>query len=89
VVQLYVRSLNARVERPFKELRAFAKLKLDPGSTGTAVLKIAPRDLAYFDVEAGRFRADAGKYELIVAASATDVRASVSIHLPVDHVMEP
>ncbi|KAA6488901.1 beta-glucosidase [Agrobacterium rhizogenes] len=89
VVQLYVHSPNARVERPFKELRAFAKLKLAPGATGTAVLKIAPRDLAYFDVEAGRFRADAGKYELIVAASAIDIRASVSIHLPVDHVMEP
>ncbi|MEZ2218303.1 glycoside hydrolase family 3 C-terminal domain-containing protein [Rhizobium sp. RCC_161_2] len=88
VVQLYVHSPNARVERPFKELRAFAKLKLEPGATGTAVLKIAPRDLAYFDVEAGRFRADAGEYELIVAASATDIRASVSIHLPVDHVME-
>lgn len=89
VVQLYVRSPNSRVERPFKELRAFAKLKLEPGSTGTAELKVIPRDLAYFDVDLGRFRADAGEYELIIAASATDIRAKVSIHLPVDHVMEP
>ncbi|MFT4184618.1 MAG: glycoside hydrolase family 3 C-terminal domain-containing protein [Rhizobium sp.] len=89
VVQLYVRAVEPRIERPFKELRAFAKLRLEPGETGVAVLKIGLRDLAYFDVEAGRFRADAGEYELIIAASATDIRASATIRLPADHVMAP
>lgn len=89
VVQLYVRAVEPRVERPLKELRAFSKLRLEPGATGVAELKIGLRDLAYFDVASGRFRADAGEYELIVAASATDIRASATIRLPADHVMEP
>ncbi|MGO8219910.1 fibronectin type III-like domain-contianing protein, partial [Rhizobium ruizarguesonis] len=46
LVQLYVRSPKSRVERPDKELRAVAKLALPTGETGTAVMKILPRDLA-------------------------------------------
>jgi beta-glucosidase len=67
------------VERPEKELRAFAKLTLEPGATGTAVLTITQRDLAYFDVESRAFRADAGVYALLIAAHAGDVRSVVEI----------
>ncbi|WHO75747.1 beta-glucosidase [Rhizobium sp. BT03] len=87
LVQLYVRSPKTKVERPDKELRAFAKLSLQPGETGTATMKILPRDLAYFDVETGAFRADPGDYQLIVAANAADIRFVVDLSSPLTHVL--
>jgi len=81
LVQLYVRPLVSSVERPDKELRAFAKLRLAPGETGKASLVVRPRDLSYFDEQAGTFRAVAGRYELLAAANALDIRSAVTIDL--------
>ncbi|PDS76167.1 beta-glucosidase [Rhizobium sp. L43] len=89
LVQLYVRSPKAKVERPDKELRAFAKLSLQPGETGTAVMTIRPRDLAYFDVEAGAFRAEPGDYQLVVAANAGDIRFVIDLPSPREYVLPP
>ncbi len=89
LVQLYVRSPKTKVERPDKELRAFAKLSLKPGETGTAVMTIRPRELAYFDAEAGAFRAEAGGYQLVVAANAADIRFVLDLQSPVDYVLPP
>ncbi|MFS8055619.1 glycoside hydrolase family 3 C-terminal domain-containing protein [Rhizobium sp. BR 317] len=89
LVQLYVRSPKAKVERPDKELRAFAKLALQPGETGAAILKILPRDLAYFDAEAGAFRAEAGDYQLIVAANAADIRFVIDLPSPSSYLQPP
>ncbi|RUM07864.1 glycoside hydrolase family 3 C-terminal domain-containing protein [Rhizobium chutanense] len=89
LVQLYISSPKAKVERPDKELRAFAKLSLQPGETGTAVMTIRPRDLAYFDVEAGAFRAEPGHYQLVVAANAGDIRFVIDLPSPSEYVLPP
>ncbi|TLX10897.1 beta-glucosidase [Rhizobium sp. MHM7A] len=89
LVQLYVRSPRAKVERPDKELRAFAKLSLQPGETGTAVMKIMPRDLAYFDIEVGAFRAEPGGYQLVLAANAADIRSVIDLPSPAGYVLPP
>ncbi|UHS63158.1 glycoside hydrolase family 3 C-terminal domain-containing protein [Agrobacterium vaccinii] len=82
VVQLYVRPLDSTFSRPEKELRAFAKLELEPGETKTATLKVSIRDLSLFDVEAKAFRSDAGAYELLIAANAGDIRDRIAITNP-------
>ena len=84
LVQLYVRPVAPKIDRPDKELRAFAKLRLKAGETQTAKLHINARDLAYFDVKAKSFRADAGRYELVIAANAADVRSVLPITLKQD-----
>ncbi|ARM92629.1 beta-glucosidase 2 (plasmid) [Rhizobium sp. CIAT894] len=89
LVQLYISSPKTKVERPAKELRAFAKLSLQPGETGTAVMKIRSRDLAYFDVEAGAFRAEPGDYQLVVAANAADIRFIVDLPSPSGYILPP
>jgi beta-glucosidase len=57
---------------------------LKPGETGTARLTIGLRDLSYYDTEAKAFRADAGSYELVVAANAADIRACLPLTLAED-----
>lgn len=74
VVQLYVRPVEPRVERPEKELRAFRKVRLGAGESRQVELALTLRDLCRFDEEAGCFIADAGEYEAVIAASAEDIR---------------
>jgi beta-glucosidase len=82
VVQLYVRPLGSSVSRPDKELKAFAKLELEPGETKTATLKVSVRDLSFFDVDAKAFRSEAGDCELVLAANAADIRSRITITNP-------
>jgi len=49
VVQCYVAPLSSRVVRPPKELKAFAKVWLDPGETATVRLELDDRAFAYWE----------------------------------------
>jgi beta-glucosidase len=61
VVQLYIQDEFASITRPVKELKAFQKIKLEPGETRTVTFRINPYMLSFLDkdmkpaVEAGRF----------------------------------
>jgi beta-glucosidase len=81
LVQLYVKSKASRLRRPVKELKAFGKLHVMAGETATARLSIALRDLAYFDPNARAWIAEAGDYELVIAANAEDIRATLPLKL--------
>jgi beta-glucosidase len=81
LVQLYVRPKSARLARPVKELKAFAKLHIAAGETATARLTLAVRDLGYFDPDARSWIAEAGDYDLVIAAHAEDIRATLPLTL--------
>jgi beta-glucosidase len=49
VVQCYVASRAPRLARPPKELKAFAKVTLDPGAAATVTLVLDARAFAYWD----------------------------------------
>ena len=49
VVQLYVAPESARLARPPKELKAFAKVRLAPGESRTVELVLDDRAFAYWD----------------------------------------
>lgn len=84
VVQLYVRPVAPKVERPDKELRAFRKIRLTAGEAKQIDLCITLRDLCRFDEEARCFIADAGEYEAVIAASAEDIRHTCRFRLDED-----
>jgi hypothetical protein len=48
-VQCYVAPATPRLARPPKELKAFAKIWLDPGETATVELVLNDRAFAYWD----------------------------------------
>ena len=82
VVQVYVAYPNARVERCEKDLRGFAKTKLlKPGESETVTVTLVARDFAYWDVLQNGFRADKGAYEILVAASAAEIRSRATVEL--------
>ena len=80
VVQLYVAAPDAKAaNKPVKELKAFAKTKLlKPGESETLTLKVNTADLASFDEAASAWVVAEGEYQLLVAASAADVKAALT-----------
>ncbi|HZU86040.1 MAG TPA: glycoside hydrolase family 3 C-terminal domain-containing protein, partial [Anaerolineaceae bacterium] len=72
VIQLYVGCQDARIERPAKELKAFSKVRLQPGETKTVELHVPARELAYYDPEQHAWVVDPGRYHAWVGTSAQD-----------------
>jgi beta-glucosidase len=74
VTQLYVRNNRGRVFKADKELRAFAKTRLAVGEEERVELSFDIDDLAYWDVLERDWVLENGEYEVVVAASAADLR---------------
>ena len=72
--QVYIAPISPKVDRPVKELKAYKKIKLQPGKSGKVTLTLSPQDFAYFDTDIHDFIADAGDYEILVGASCEDIR---------------
>jgi beta-glucosidase len=81
VVQLYVRDSAPKIDKPVRELKGFARVKLAPGETHHVTLTLRPRDFAYFDTANRQWRADAGTYEIEIGASSQDIRQQASVRL--------
>ncbi|HZO74716.1 MAG TPA: glycoside hydrolase family 3 C-terminal domain-containing protein [Ktedonobacteraceae bacterium] len=81
VVQLYVRDRQARLQRPEKELKAFAKVHLEPGECKTVTLSIGRSALAYYDDSLHQWVAEAGEFDVLVGASSRDIRALATFTL--------
>ena len=81
VVQLYVRDVKSSVARPVKELKGFRKIQLAPGETKSVTFTIDKSSLSYFDDKQHAWVAEPGKFEALVAASATDVKSKVAFQL--------
>jgi beta-glucosidase len=84
VVQVYVRDLAASLERPDKELKAFAKVHLDAGQAQAVQLTLDMRALAYFDDAQQAWVAEPGEFELLVGQSSADLplRARFALAAP-------
>jgi len=76
VAQLYVTHLDSKVDRPFKELKAFARVALQPGETKRVTLPLPAARLAYWDVKSKRFVVEPDRVRLMVGGSSADVRLS-------------
>ncbi|MCM1040204.1 MAG: glycoside hydrolase family 3 C-terminal domain-containing protein [Ruminococcus sp.] len=74
VVQLYVAPISPKIDRPLKELKAYAKVELAPGKSKKVTLALTKQDFAYFDTDIHGFAADPGDYEILVGASCEDIR---------------
>lgn len=76
VVQLYIRDKAASVQRPEKELKAFTKVRLEPGESQTITFTIAQDALAYYDILKHTWVAEAGEFEVLVGSSSRDIHAT-------------
>ena len=80
IVELYIAAPDAKAaNKPAKELKAFAKTKaLKAGESETLTLTVKTADLASFDEAASAWVVAEGEYQFLVAASAQDIKATLS-----------
>ena len=74
-MQLYVGTEGSRVERARKELKAFARVALEPGETRTVRLSVSAADLAYFDAATSGWVVEPITYTAIVGRHVLDPNA--------------
>ncbi len=78
VVQLYVRRPESKVERPYKELKAFDRITLKAGETKTVSLEVPISELAHWDMEKNCWTVEPGKVEILVGSASDDIRQTIS-----------
>ena len=79
VVQLYVKHVNSKVDRPAKELKGFQRVTLKPSETRTVQIPVKAADLAYWNVEGHRWTVEPDQVRLMVGGSSADVRLDKTI----------
>jgi beta-glucosidase len=87
LVQVYVGTSAGPVRRPARELRAFAKVALEPGESRTVRFDLDRRAFAYYDVLEGGWVVAPGAYAVQIGESALDVVAAAELSLAGDDIV--
>ena len=69
--------------RPEKELKAFAKVALEPGERKSVHLSLDQRALSFFDDARHAWVAEAGEFEVLAGLSSADIGATARFTLTV------
>ena len=81
VAQVYVSDSHSKVPRPLKELQGFAKVDLKPGETKRVKVMLSLRSLSYYDVNAKKWRAEPGDFDVLVGPSSAQIELRGKITL--------
>jgi len=73
-VQVYVRDEKSRLPRPEKELVAFEKVTLEAGETKHLRIELDKYAVGYYDTSIGSWIAEEGRFNVLVGASAADIK---------------
>ncbi len=81
IVQVYVHDQKSGLVRPEKELKGFAKVELQPGETQSVSIPLDFRAFAYYHPEYKQWITEDGDFDILIAASAADVRQTLTVTL--------
>ncbi len=81
VVQLYVSDEEARVPRPEKELKDYAKVWLEPGESKTVEFILDSEAFEFYDMDLHRFTVEPGVFNILLGASSRDIRLTTAVTL--------
>lgn len=79
--QVYVRPLNPKVVRPYKELKGFAKHFIKKGSKQEVEIILNKDAFSYYKPELKDFDYDAGAYEILIGSASDNIRLRKMIRL--------
>ncbi|WP_029233226.1 glycoside hydrolase family 3 C-terminal domain-containing protein [Butyrivibrio sp. VCB2006] len=74
IAQLYVSLPGAKVFRPKKELKGFAKVSLKPGESKKVEISFDDKTFRYWNVKTNRWEVEGGQYLIRIGASSADIR---------------
>ena len=79
VVQVYVGEINPQVARPVKELKAFEKIKLQPGDQQNVRIQLDKNAFSFYNVDIHDWQVSKGDYKISIGSSSRDIRKEVSL----------
>ena len=84
VVQLYVQAPVKGVFKPLRELKAFAKIELEPQETKKITFHLSTEELGYYDPAQKAFLVEDGFYQIQINKNAMEVvlEAAIKIENP-------
>ena len=74
VAQLYVGMKDAKVYRPEKELKGFAKVFLKAGESAEVKIPFDDKTFRYWNVRTNAWEVEGGTYRIMIGASCADIR---------------
>jgi beta-glucosidase len=81
VVQLYVKHLHSKVERPGEELKGFERVTLKPNETKTVQIPLKASALAYWNTADQAFKVESEDISVMVGSSSRDIRSTTLVHV--------
>ena len=74
IVQAYISDIQSRLLRPEKELKAFAKVHMQPGESRPVEMVLDKHAVGYYDPSLKAWIAEKGEFEVLIGASSVDIR---------------
>lgn len=81
VAQLYVGMKDAKVYRPEKELKGFAKIFLKAGESREVKINFDDLTFRYWNVRTDHWEVEGGVYRIMVGASCADIRLETEVQV--------
>jgi beta-glucosidase len=79
VAQLYVGLPGAKVFRPAKELKGFAKVFLKAGESKKVTIAFDDKTFRYFNVKTNKWEVEDGSYCIMIGSSSASIRLTTQI----------
>ncbi len=80
-VQLYIRDVKTSVDRPYKELKGFQKVYLQPGEAQEVTITIDKMALSFYDETISAWKAEPGQFEALVGNASDNLKLKTSFEL--------
>ena len=81
VIQLYIHDDESSLERPYKELKGFQKVYLEPGESKEVSITIGNDALSFYDETTGAWKSEPGTFEALVGNSSDNLRLKKAFEL--------
>ncbi|MGN0814791.1 MAG: beta-glucosidase [Candidatus Coproplasma sp.] len=81
IVQLYVSHKNPTFFKAKKELKEFAKITLKKGQSKRVDFELGRDAFAFYNDEAGEWQVEKGEYQILIGASAEDIRLETTVFI--------
>lgn len=81
VAQLYIHRVDASVEWPEKELKAFERVSLAAGETEKLTLKVPVSELRYWDESINDWNLEHGPINILIGSASDDIRITADIEI--------
>ncbi len=81
VVQLYVKHLASKVERPRQQLKGFKRVGIRPGETKTVQIPLEASKLAWWDQKLPGFRVEPEPVRILIGSSSSDIQLTTEVRV--------